>query len=62
MYKKYVAPVTDVVNLNLLNSVLGPGDVGGSGPAEDNPWANTMELDLEEEVDNVQATSKSLWD
>ncbi len=62
MYKKYVAPVTDVVHLNLLNSVLGPGDVGGSGDAQDDPWANTMELDLEDENNDVQVTSKSLWD
>ena len=61
MYKKYVAPETEVVTLNLFNSVLAPGDVGGSGQAQDDPWANTMDLDLEED-DNVQVTSKSLWE
>ena len=62
MYKKYVAPVTDVVYLNLLNSILGPGDVGRSGDAEDDPWTNTMELDFEDDDNDAQVRSKSLWE
>ena len=62
MYKKYVTPVTDVVNLNLQNSVLTEGDAAGSGYGQGG-WGNTDQLDFEDdEVDDVQARSKSLWE
>lgn len=61
MNKKYVIPTTDIVDLNLLNSVMGPGDAGGSGEANgDDGLVNTIDF---EEVDHEDTPKgSSLWD
>lgn len=63
--KNYVKPLTDIVVVNLLDSVLGTGDAAGSGhgASGDDGLVNT--IDFEEDYntpDFYQPTQKSLWD
>ena len=61
MNKKYVIPTTDIVDLNLLNSVMGPGDAAASGEGDgDDGLVNTIDF---EEVDHEDTPKgSSLWD
>ena len=61
MNTKYVIPTTDIVDLNLLNSVMGPGDAAASAGGEgDDGLVNTIDF---EEVDHEDTPKgSSLWD
>ncbi len=62
MDKKYIAPKTDIVIINLLNSILGEGDTGASGEADDDPWANKTHFDDSEDFSEEIAGRKNLWE
>ena len=63
MNKKYVTPVTDIVEVNLVNSVLGTGDAAGSnyGGNGNDGLVNTIDFEDETPV-NEPSTKPSLWD
>lgn len=63
--KKYVKPLTDIVVVNLLDSVLGTGDAAGSGhgAAGGDGLVNTIDFEEDNNTpDFYQPTQKSLWD
>jgi len=64
MNKKYITPVTDIVEVNLHNSVLGTGDAAASGGADGGDGlVNTIDFDDEPAAPTYEYASKpSLWD
>lgn len=63
MKKQYFTPVTDLVVINLKNSVLQSIDLGGeSDVATGGAGANNDLVDFEEDSYDDAPTSKNLWD
>lgn len=61
MKKQYITPVTELVVVNLQDSILEELPIGDPSDVGTGMDANQGSLDLEDDVNDLP-TSKSLWD
>ena len=62
MNKTYIKPETDIVVINLANTLMGEGDAAASGEGNGEGWANQVEFEEEADVESFSASQPSLWD
>lgn len=62
MKKQYIAPQTDIVNVRLNSSVLGPDEFGRWSQGGDEADAKENNLEFEEDDTFTTPTQPNLWD
>jgi len=62
MKKQYIVPQTDLVNVRLNSSVLGPDEFGDWSKGGDEADAKENNLEFEEDDTFTTPTQPNLWD
>lgn len=62
MKKQYIAPQTDIVNVRLNSSVLGPDEFGRWSQGGDEADAKENNLEFEEDDTFTTPMQPNLWD